>query len=547
MKKKLFIALGALAVLIIGALIALGLVVRSYLSSEKLKSLIIPRIEEATGRKAGIDEIKVSLFSGVHVEGISLKEQDGKADFVKVREFQIKYSLLPLLKKQLVIKDIRLIEPEILIVRDKSGNFNFNDILKRIKTTSSKKGKSSRTGKDEAGKGLPVSLVTDRVYVKDARVEFRDASGVLPTLKALTNMNLSFSIDRQTMTPEVAGELRLSKLEVITSKKTVTATGTVSIKGDSVKGDFTAELEGDRINKKIVVTNLLERPHIRADIYSKHLDLEKLLALMPSARQSKTKGSRKPPRAVKTPERVVRKPLNITAEGTMKVDEAVYRGYRIRDFNLSYTYKDEIFTVKPLSLKITGGDVVKAKGDASGEISLKYSTSVEDPVAVAKKTAKGYLKARLSEGVIKRSKITEAVALFTGLKDMRNLTFKSAEFLFKIARERINIKGNILSDYMTADVRGPVNFDKKLNLKTLLRISPKASGGLASRITKVGLFKDEKGWTEVPLKITGTADKPSVGLDPAYLKRGAERQIERELKKRGIDTSPVKNLFEKLF
>ncbi len=547
MKKKLLIVAGLLAGLLVVASVVLSLLVKKYLSSDNLKALILPRVEVATGRKAGIDEIRVSLFSGVHVEGISLKEEDGKTDFVKVREFQIKYSLLPLLKKQLVIKDLRLIEPEILIVRDKRGDFNFDDILKRIKTSSSKKGKTSVTSKDESGKGLPVSLVTDRIYVKDARVEFRDDSKILPFIKAITNMNFSFSMDRKTMVPRVRGTLKLSRLEVITSKKTVTGQGVINIEPDAIKGDFTVELEGDRISKKIVITDPFGRPHIRADIYSKHLDLEKFLALMPSSEQSKARGSKKTAKAGKTPERVVRKPLNITAVGTMKVDEAVYRGYRIRDFNLAYTYKDEIFTVKPLSLKITGGDVVEAKGDASGEITLKYSTAVADPVALARRTAKGYLRARLTEGVIKRSRITEAVALFTGLKDMRNLTFKIAEFLFKIANERVNIKGNILSDYMTADVRGLMNFDKKLNLTTLLRLSPRASGGLAYRITKVGLFEDEKGWTEVPLKITGIADKPSVGLDPSYLKKGAERQIERELEKRGIDTSPVKNLFKKLF
>ncbi len=546
MKKKLLIVAAVLVGLIVVLSVVLSLIVRSYLSSEKLKSLIIPKVEEATGRKAGIQEIKVSLFSGVRVEGISLKEQNGRDDFVRVKEFVIRYSLLPLLKKQLVIKDIRLIEPSVVITRDLKGNWNYQDIVRLINERSKVK-KPAPSEKTEPSAGLPVSLVTDRIYVEKARLLFRDESGLLPDMDSLTNMNFSFSLDRQTRSPVVHGKLDLESVKVKYGKKTITAKGTLQVEPEKVIGDFTAELEGDRINKHFVVTDLFKKPHFKVEIYSKHLDLEKMLALVPQKKAEEEPAKKEGAKKRSPSEKVVRKPLNLTSEGTMKVDEAVFKGYKIKDFLLSYTYKNEIFRVKPLNLKITGGEVVQAKGDASGELSLKYSTAVADPVALAKKTAKGFLKVNLTEGVIKKSKLTDAIALFTGLDKMRNLTFQSASFNFSLAKELVNVKGKVLSDYMKADVKGLVDLMQNLDLSALLKVSPEASGSLTSNITKVGLFKDEQGWTEVPLKITGKANSPKVGLDPAYLKRGAKKQIEKELKKRGIDTSPVKKLFKGLF
>ncbi len=543
MKKNLFIVLGALAVVIIGALIALGLVVRSYLSSDKLKALIIPRIEETTGRKVGISEIKVSLFSGVRVEGISLKEADGKKDFISAKEFVIRYSLLPLLKKQLVITDLKIIEPTILLVRDRNGKMNYQDTLALLAKAKKSEKVSKKQQTEE--KTLPVSLVTNRVLIKNARVRFEDASKFLPTITALSNMTFSFSMDKDRAVPVINGRMEINSLILDYGDRRITGKGSVEIKGDKLKGDFTVTLDGDSINKKITVTNLFKKPHIRAEIYSKHLDLEKLLALVPEGK--KTKDGKKA-RARKTaPDRVVRAPLNLTAEGRMKVDEALYKGYRIKDFLMAFTYRNEIFTVKPLKMGLAGGDVVEAEGKASGQFSLKYSTAVSDPVLLAKKTLKGTLTAELSKGEIKRSKITEAISVFTGLGRFRNLTFSSARFLFKVRNQRVKIKGDILSDYMKANTQGIATLDGRLDLAVMLRLSPEASGGLASSITKVGLFKDKNGWTEVPLRITGTANAPSVRLDSSYLKTGVEKRIEKELKKKGIDTSPVKNLFKKLF
>ena len=75
MKKKLLVIAGIVAGLIVVVLIGLTLYVKSYLQSDKLKALIIPKVEQATGRKVAIDAINVSIFSGISVQGLHLKEK----------------------------------------------------------------------------------------------------------------------------------------------------------------------------------------------------------------------------------------------------------------------------------------------------------------------------------------------------------------------------------------------------------------------------------------------------------------------------------------
>ena len=133
MKKKLLIAAGVVVGLIVVVLTGLTLYVKSYLQSDKLKALIIPKVEEATGRKVDIEAINVSIFSGISVLGIHIKEKNGARDFAAIREFVLNYDLMPLLSKKLVISSIRVADPVLSVQRDESGRFSYEDIMETFK------------------------------------------------------------------------------------------------------------------------------------------------------------------------------------------------------------------------------------------------------------------------------------------------------------------------------------------------------------------------------------------------------------------------------
>lgn len=130
MKKVLKMTAGAAGVLVL-LIIGLSIFVKSYLSDDRLNPIILPKAEAMTGRKVQIDEIKVSLFKGVVAKGLSVKEKDGKEDFLKIGRVVLTYHLLPLLRREFVIGKIEIISPLISIGKDRGGRYNFSDILEK--------------------------------------------------------------------------------------------------------------------------------------------------------------------------------------------------------------------------------------------------------------------------------------------------------------------------------------------------------------------------------------------------------------------------------
>ncbi len=124
MKRFLVITLSLVVVLII----ALTIFLKIYVTPEKIKEFLIPTAEEFLDRKVSIDEIGISLMKGISLKGFTIKEPDGKTDFISCKEFVLKFKLIPLLSRKVIIDELRLVSPAVRIERTKSGKFNFQDI-----------------------------------------------------------------------------------------------------------------------------------------------------------------------------------------------------------------------------------------------------------------------------------------------------------------------------------------------------------------------------------------------------------------------------------
>ena len=78
--KKLFRFLFITGLLCVGLLVIAGIVLKVYLSEERLRTLILPPMREALGREVEVASLKIDLFSGIKVGGLVIKEADGKTD-----------------------------------------------------------------------------------------------------------------------------------------------------------------------------------------------------------------------------------------------------------------------------------------------------------------------------------------------------------------------------------------------------------------------------------------------------------------------------------
>jgi len=179
--KKILSIIAAVLIIVI---IMLFILMKIYVTPDRVKKFLMPAAETALNRKVTLDKINISLFKGIEISNFSIKEADGTTDFLTSKTFVLKYEFLPLLTKKLVINELRIISPDIRIVRDRDGRFNFETISKKQTETVKEEKKESKNTE-----GLPVSLLVNRLIIDHAGFYFKDDKNDLPEIKCTIDIN----------------------------------------------------------------------------------------------------------------------------------------------------------------------------------------------------------------------------------------------------------------------------------------------------------------------------------------------------------------------
>lgn len=204
MNKQLKIILVVVAVLVVLSAGAF-LLVKSYLTEERLRALVVENAEKSLNRQVSLGAVNLSLFKGIVVRDLEIKEKDARSAFLKTREFAVSYRLLPLLSKRLVIDRISLIDPTVRVTKNPDGTFNFSDMAKAAPEKERK----------ETAAGLPLSLNVERISVENARLTYADAAGgALSKADLLLNAELGISASSEKALSSEGG-LKLAALSAV--------------------------------------------------------------------------------------------------------------------------------------------------------------------------------------------------------------------------------------------------------------------------------------------------------------------------------------------
>ncbi|MEF9426021.1 MAG: AsmA family protein [Candidatus Mariimomonas ferrooxydans] len=262
-KKILLICIVLIAVIII----ALTALIKIYVTAERVRAFIIPRAEKALNRKVNIGEINIGLFKGIEVKDLVIKEADEKNNFLSSKHFVLKYRLLPLLSKKVIIDEVKLISPEIRIERDRKGKFNFEDIGQKQGPSEEKEKKQA-----DAQNGLPVSLLVKKIEIIDARLSFVDLKKELPYIKGSVNISTEIKSSGRNKI-FTAGNMDLRLDEIIIHKTPakhirdlnvgLKYAVSMNLESDSIRID-TADLKVQEISASVTgaITNLGTSPKI---------------------------------------------------------------------------------------------------------------------------------------------------------------------------------------------------------------------------------------------------------------------------------------------
>jgi AsmA protein len=170
--KKAYKILIIIAAVLVAAVVGLTLFAKSYLTDERIRTLVTESAEKSLHRKVSLGAISVSIFSGISVKDFAIREKDSDQAFLKADAFVLKYQLLPLLSKRLIIDELAVDSPQIVIRKKADGSFNFSDM------TRPEEGAEKKEGGGEVS-GLPVSLSVKSLRVEKARLEYDDPAGTV--------------------------------------------------------------------------------------------------------------------------------------------------------------------------------------------------------------------------------------------------------------------------------------------------------------------------------------------------------------------------------
>jgi uncharacterized protein involved in outer membrane biogenesis len=525
MKKLLKVAIVVVGILVL-LFIGLTFFVKSYLSSDRLKPIILPKAEEATGRKVLLDEINVSLFKGIVAKGLSVKEKDGQKDFLKIGRFVLSYRLLPLLKKQLVISKIEIVSPSISIKKGKEGKYNLSDIME-------KQSHEIKKPSEPKSQALPVSVVSDRLFIRDASLTFVDEGKELPDVWIALNAEFKGTLEKDG-TPHIEfGLISLKEMRAKLKDKEAKASGKIDMDAKTIRANLQTMIGRDNIELSATVKDYPSAPDIIANIHAQTLDLQQLMGLSGEKKTQEGMHQKMEKKGVPSEGGMMQK---VKASGQISVDKAKYQDYTIKDLRLNYQLVKGVLKIDPLGLQFSSEGSFTGEGALNGNLQC-----VAEEASTIQKTLKGVAAAKLGKGVIKKSQIFDAIAFLTGISSLKNPGFDQGLFNFDVKDEKVFLDGWISSSLFKVSPKGIVDFEKRMDIPTELKLSPSFKGKLMGKLAAIKFLEDEQGWKIIPLRIKGTTDKPSVTLDEEALSKQLGRGLKQELERRLFEPKSEKS------
>ena len=170
--RKLTIVAAVLVVVI--ALVAFALSNLDTLIADN-KDRIVAQVADALGREVDVAEIGVSLWPGIGVRLSGFRVADDPAfsaeDFVRAEAARLDVALWPLLSRDIRVTRFVLQKPEIRIVRDADGRFNFES-LTPDPTAETTDETDAPPSEEQPQAGLP--LLVALLDIEDGAVDFQD-------------------------------------------------------------------------------------------------------------------------------------------------------------------------------------------------------------------------------------------------------------------------------------------------------------------------------------------------------------------------------------
>ena len=132
MIKRSYIKFSGILLLIVGTLVvSLAFFLPYLLDVNSYRDEILASLQKSLNRKVTFSRGEFTWHFGPSFDfyGITVKEPDNSADFLKADRIMVRLALMPLLEKNVVVRDVSLEGADIRLVRGVDGKLNIDDLM----------------------------------------------------------------------------------------------------------------------------------------------------------------------------------------------------------------------------------------------------------------------------------------------------------------------------------------------------------------------------------------------------------------------------------
>jgi hypothetical protein len=385
---------------------------------------------------------------------------------------------------------------------------------------------------------LPEGMLLDGAASLSVSAEKSQATNSRMTFKGQMNMN-NAAVAAKGYRPVFNGSVRFTPDRIIL---------------DGVKliaADSSAEIAGQ-------IRNYNEEPDIQLNLTAKTLNLDAIApAQKPGTDKNAAPSQKKEGKEFEPINRKMR------ATGSVAIDKILYKGVAVQNFRTAYDFRNNIFRISSMTGNTLSGnfrlqsavDLSKQgttytmNADTNGvrleEITAAFAPKAKDTLYGAlygkmdfagagtlkesiKRNLRGKGNFSVKDGKIKNARISSGLLGFLGLQDLREINMDKADGTFTVSDGIVSLTSLITSRDLILDESGTIGMDEQLDLGVLVKASEKLSPKMLSQSSIAQFLSEEKGWTSIPLRVSGTVTNPSYSIDMKYAGKKATEKLQKK-------------------
>ena len=159
--------------ILLGLLVLILALATIFFPSEQVRRLAIKELSSTLNRPVQIEQARINLLKGIELNRCVLFEVERFATppppqalrFVSINQLLLKYKLWPLLRRQLIIHKIIIDSPEVNLIQDSTGVWNFDDLIAPADTLEPILEDSTQIDTTEFN--LPFAIQLEQFEIKD--------------------------------------------------------------------------------------------------------------------------------------------------------------------------------------------------------------------------------------------------------------------------------------------------------------------------------------------------------------------------------------------